>query len=332
MKKHVGSLEVITGSMFSGKSEELIRRLRRAKYAKQKMLVFSPTIDDRYGVNGIYSHNKNNVSAYSVKDVNEMTKILYENPDTEVIGIDEIQFFEKNVVDFCKKCIELGKRVIVAGLDLDFKGVPFQPLPELMAIADEVEKLSAICTVCGNKAYASQRLIDGKPAYDDDPLVAVGSDEKYEARCRMHHIVRKRTVNPNLIEFVVQLDSDSKKIENIKSLSGYNIVKLDISKKVKEIRENILKLHGEDRKIAILIPHSISSRIEGKYEVLDLMAEFVKCSNINILSDDKFENLITTCSLIRKCELNIKNIYLTCDNKTDVEKIKKNIGIIPIFI
>lgn len=331
MKKHVGSLEVITGSMFSGKSEELIRRIRRAKYAKQKLVVFSPTIDNRYGVDGIYSHNKNNVKAYSVNDVCEMTKILYENPDVEIIGIDEIQFFDSKVVDFCKECVKLGKRVIVAGLDLDFKAVPFKPLPELMAIADYVEKLSAICTVCGNRAYASQRLINGEPAFDDDPLVAVGSDEKYEARCRMHHIVRKRSDIQKLIEVVILLNSKTSVISNIKDFNDYSILEIDFSKKVRDIRELILKEHVKNNKLILVIKDSISLKIEGKYEILDLIVELIKKSNINIISNGDIQTLITTCSLLNKSEIKINRIYLenTCNN---VEIVEYNVGVRPKYI
>ncbi len=331
MKKHVGSLEVITGSMFSGKSEELIRRIRRAQYAKQKLLVFSPTIDNRYGVDGIYSHNKNNVKAYSVNDVCEMTKILYENPDVEIIGIDEIQFFDSKVVDFCKECVNLGKRVIVAGLDLDFKAVPFKPLPELMAIADYVEKLSAICTVCGNRAYASQRLIDGKPAFDDDPLVAVGSDEKYEARCRMHHIVRKRSDIQKLIEVVILLNMNISKISQIEKFSDYKVLELDFNMKVKDIRKIIDEEHKKNNKLVIAIKDSISLKIEGKYETLDLIVELIKRSNINIISNGDIQTLITTCSLLNKCEIKINKIYLD-DFNVDVSTLEYNVGIKPEYI
>lgn len=323
MKKTVGSLEVITGSMFSGKSEELIRRIRRAKYAKQKLLVFSPKIDNRYGENGIYSHNQNNVKAYSVKDVDEMLKILYENPDVEVIGIDEIQFFDKNVVDFCKECVKLGKRVIVAGLDLDFKGDPFAPLPELMALADFVEKLSAICTICGNRAYASQRLIDGKPAFDDDPLVAVGSVEKYEARCRLHHIVKKRKSIQDAIEFIILMDNEDIDIKSIQKLKNYEFIKFDICKKVKDLRDELLKKHEENKKLAVIIKNSISTKIEGNYEIIDLLTEFVKISNINLVIVKNIESLLTTCSLLNKGSLNISKIYYT-DDKIDLKRIKDN--------
>lgn len=191
--RNIGKLEVITGSMFSGKSEELIRRLRRAKYAKQKIVVFTHSIDNRYGENGIFSHGNDSLEAFPVSTIEQMEEIMQSHLDVEVIGIDEIQFFGEEAVDFCKKYVEkLNKRVIISGLDMNFRAEPYHPVPELMSIADKVDKLNAICTVCGQKAYASQRLIDGEPAYYDDPLVLVGATENYEARCRKHHIVRKR--------------------------------------------------------------------------------------------------------------------------------------------
>lgn len=191
--RNIGKLEVITGSMFSGKSEELIRRLRRAKYAKQKIVVFTHSIDNRYGVEGIFSHGNNSLEGFSVSTVKQMEEIMQSHSDVEVIGIDEVQFFGEEAVDFCRKYVEkFNKRVIVSGLDMNFRAEPYHPVPQLMSIADKVDKLNAICTVCGQKAYASQRLIDGEPAYYDDPLVLVGATENYEARCRRHHIVKRR--------------------------------------------------------------------------------------------------------------------------------------------
>ena len=207
----MGSLEVITGSMFSGKSEELIRRLRRAKYAKQKIVVFSPSIDNRYGEKGIYSHGKESLEAYSVNSVNQMEEIMTENIDAQVIGIDEVQFLGEEVVEFCKKYVEYGKRIIVAGLDLSFRAEPYHPVPELMSISDRVDKLNAICTVCGKPAYASQRLINGEPAYYDDPLVMVGASENYEARCRRHHIVKHKEEEKGKILFIIGTEIDAGK-------------------------------------------------------------------------------------------------------------------------
>ena len=199
----IGTLEVVTGSMFSGKSEELIRRLRRAEYAKQKIVAFKHAIDNRYGEEGVFSHGNDSFRAYPVSDVSQMEEIMEKNVDAEVIGIDEVQFFGEKVVEFCKKYVEYGKRVIVAGLDMSFRAEPYEPVPELMSIADQVDKLHAICMVCGKPAYASQRLINGEPAYYDDPLVMVGANENYEARCRRHHIVRHRTDKKGKIYFIV---------------------------------------------------------------------------------------------------------------------------------
>ncbi|WP_269320298.1 thymidine kinase [Oceanivirga salmonicida] len=305
METYIGRLEVVTGSMFSGKSEELIRRLRRSNYAKQKILVFSPSIDNRYGENGIYSHNKNNFAAHSINSLDEMENILTQNPDVEVIGIDEIQFFPKGIVDFCKKCVDLGKRVIVAGLDQDFRALPFKPLPELMAIADEVTKLSAICTVCGKLAYASQRLIDGEPAFEDDPLVLIGNVEKYEARCRLHHIVRKRKEIQTLLEFVVGVNVSEMPKDKFQE---YHIYNLDTNKNVCEIRNDIFNLRNKYTKLVIFINKSVSFKIEGNYTIIDFMKEFIKISRVNLLykKDENIDNiLMTTKYLLEKCDLKI---------------------------
>ena len=179
LSNNSGILEVVTGSMFSGKSEELIRRVRRAKYAKQKTVVFKPSIDKRFeddDVN-IISHGKDRIEAIMASSIQEMDNYLEENPDVKVIGVDEVQFFDEGIVGFCEKYVKLGKRVIVAGLDMNFRGEPFHPVPELMSKADYVDKFHAICTVCGNPAYVTQRIINGEPAYYDDPVVLVGAEE-----------------------------------------------------------------------------------------------------------------------------------------------------------
>lgn len=182
-----GWIECITGSMFSGKSEELIRRLRRGLYAKQKVIVFKPAIDDRYHKDKIVSHNGNSVEAFNITTASEIFK--QDLTDVDVVGIDEVQFFEKEIVHIAQKLADQGHRVIVAGLDLDFRGEPFEPMPQLMAVSEEVTKLHAVCSVCGGPASRTQRLINGKPARRDDPIILVGADESYEARCRAHHIV-----------------------------------------------------------------------------------------------------------------------------------------------
>jgi len=182
-----GRIEVICGSMFSGKTEELIRRVRRAQIARQKVQVFKPALDDRYGLQKITSHNGLFVQAVPVPDAETLLNLV--EPDAEVVAIDEVQFFDWRVADVCNTLAARGVRVILAGLDLDFRGEPFGPMPLLLAIAEEVEKLHAICMVCGQDASRTQRLINGQPASYDDPVILVGASEVYEARCRMHHKV-----------------------------------------------------------------------------------------------------------------------------------------------
>jgi len=183
-----GSLEVVCGPMFSGKSEELIRRLRRAQIAKQKVIVFKNKLDDRYHSTALASHDGNTIDAFAVANICEMQAFLDNNP-ASVIGIDEVQFFSHNVVQLICDQVHAGKRVIVAGLDLDFRGVPFGCMPLLLAIADKITKLQAICTVCGNDAHFTQRLINGQPAKYSDPIIVVGTHEAYQARCRACHVI-----------------------------------------------------------------------------------------------------------------------------------------------
>lgn len=192
MGKHTqGRIEVICGSMFSGKTEELIRRLRRAQIARQKVQVFKPIIDDRYHAAKVMSHNGAGVEAEPVDGAQQIVSRLAE--ETTVVAIDEVQFFDAAVIDVCESLVRQGKRVICAGLDMDFRGVPFGPMPDLLARAEQVSKLHAICVVCGEEASRTQRLIDGQPAAYDDPVVLVGADEVYEARCReCHHVLPAR--------------------------------------------------------------------------------------------------------------------------------------------
>jgi thymidine kinase len=188
MIHHAGRVEVICGSMFCGKTEELIRRVRRAIIAKQKVQVFKPDIDDRYyGIQRVTSHNGQNVEAIPVKLPEDIAQHLL--PDTTVVAIDEAQFFVSSVVEVVNDMAQRGIRVIVTGLDLDFRGEPFGSMPELMCRAEEVTKLQAICVVCGEPATRTQRLVNGKPARFDDPIIMVGAQEAYEARCREHHEV-----------------------------------------------------------------------------------------------------------------------------------------------
>ncbi len=184
-----GSIEVICGSMFSGKTDELIRRLVRATIAKQKVQVFKPAIDVRYAVEKVTSHTGADFDAAPVEGAAEIRGRL--DDYTTVVGIDEAQFFDPEIVDVIQKLADGGRRVVVAGLDLDFRGEPFGPMPVLMSKAERVDKLHAICMVCGEEASRTQRLVNGKPARYDDPVVIVGAAELYEARCRMHHEVPK---------------------------------------------------------------------------------------------------------------------------------------------
>jgi thymidine kinase len=187
MKHHTGSIEVITGSMFCGKTDELIRRLRRATIARQNVRVYKPVIDDRYSVEQVTSHAGSAFDAFPIMDARDIPAKLPTN--TTVVAIDEAQFFSSDIIDISEVLADQGLRVIVAGLDTDFRGEPFGPVPELMAKAERVDKLHAICMICGEPASRTQRLVDGRPAHYDEPVVVVGASELYEARCREHHIV-----------------------------------------------------------------------------------------------------------------------------------------------
>ena len=184
-----GWIEVICGSMFSGKTEELIRRVRRAQIARQKVQVFKPAIDTRYAEREVASHNGMQWEAVPVEDTAQLRALI--EPDTTVVALDEAQFFDDDVVALCEELAHQEMRVIVAGLDMDFRGEPFGPVPMLMARAEQVSKLQAICVVCGGPASRTQRIINGQPAAYDDPVILVGADEAYEARCRGCHEVRK---------------------------------------------------------------------------------------------------------------------------------------------
>jgi thymidine kinase len=187
MKHHRGRVEVICGSMFSGKTEELIRRVRRAQIAQQKVQVFKPVIDNRYATERVTSHSGQDYDARPCNSSDEIAGCI--EPTTTVVAVDEVQFFDVGVVDVVEKLASRGIRVICAGLDLDFRGEPFGPMPHLMARAEEVTKLHAICVICGDEASRTQRLVNGQPAKHDDPIILVGAAESYEARCRDHHVV-----------------------------------------------------------------------------------------------------------------------------------------------
>lgn len=180
--KHKGILEVVCGSMFSGKSEELIRRLRRAEFAQQNVITFKHSLDTRKTTRHVISHNGTKIKAIAA---DQPEKILeYINESVDVVGIDETQFFSQTIVGVVLAMVKMGKRVIVAGLDLDFRGVPFGPVPALMALSDKSLKLKAICVECGNDAHYTQRIINGSPAKFNDPVILVGAEECYQARCR----------------------------------------------------------------------------------------------------------------------------------------------------
>jgi thymidine kinase len=212
-----GWIEVVTGSMFSGKTEELLRRLRRAEIAEQEVAVFSPAVDDRYGRTTVGSHDGRTWEATVVGTDDETHAAdgdeggggdgdRAENPgdaraiaarlaeidrQVDVVAVDEGNFFGPALVDVCESLAADGYRVIVCGLDTTFRADPFEPMPRLMAVAEYVEKLRAICAVCGEPATRTQRLVDGEPAHTDDPTVLVGAEESYEARCRNCHTLRR---------------------------------------------------------------------------------------------------------------------------------------------
>lgn len=191
-QRNDGWIEVICGSMFAGKTEELIRRLKRFEYANKPYIVFKPKIDDRYSKDEVASHNGSRSKAIVVETSNEILTIVqnqYQNID--VVAIDEVQFFDEGIVAVAETLADAGIRVIVAGLDMDFRGVPFTVMPDLLSRAEFVTKLTAICHECGAPATRTQRIINGVPASYHDPIVLVGADERYEARCRHCHKVTK---------------------------------------------------------------------------------------------------------------------------------------------
>ena len=184
LPKDTGWIEVITGCMFSGKTEELIRRLRRAQIAKQKVKIFKPRIDARYSENSIVSHNEQSLPSILIDDIIE---VLKHSDDAQVIGIDEAQFFNESIIHICNSLASKGKRVIVAGLDQDYTGKPFEPIPQLLAIAEYSTKQHAICVVCGNPADKTQRKTS------ESERVIVGAANIYEARCRKCHYIPKES-------------------------------------------------------------------------------------------------------------------------------------------
>lgn len=194
MKREMcGKLEVVCGTMFSGKSEELMYRLRRAEYAKKKVLTIKHEIDNRKSYSCIVSHDGGKREAYPIGNCEDSLNAIIHLADdsVDVVGIDEIQFFPEQTIEVIRELVARRKRVIVAGLDMDFRGEPFGIVPHLMAIADEVQKLRAICMVCGDEANFPQRLINGAPAKYDDPVIMVGGSECYEPRCRRCYVIER---------------------------------------------------------------------------------------------------------------------------------------------
>lgn len=184
----LGWIEVICGPMFAGKSEELIRRIKRIEYAKKKVIVFKPLIDNRYSENEVVSHNKRKTKCYNLSTSSDVYEYISE--DTYAVAFDEVQFMDEGILDVCQELADKGIRVICAGLDNDFRGEPFSIMPQLLCMAEYVTKLTAICNVCGSNATRTQRIVNGVPASYDDPIIIVGASEAYEPRCRHCHEVR----------------------------------------------------------------------------------------------------------------------------------------------
>lgn len=182
-----GWVEVISGCMFAGKTEELIRRVKVLEFAKKNILVFKPAIDNRYSDTKVVSHAGSSVDSIVVSSSAEI--LDYVNEETDVVAIDEVQFFDENIAEVCDYLAKSGKRVMVAGLDTDFRGEPFGMMAILITEAEFVTKLTAVCNKCGSPATRTQRLVDGEPASFHDPLILVGASESYEARCRHCHEV-----------------------------------------------------------------------------------------------------------------------------------------------
>lgn len=187
-----GMVEVITGCMFAGKTEELIRRINVFEFAKKEVVVFKPKIDNRYSEDKVVSHAGSSVQSIQASSAKEVMDYMEQHPEIEIIAIDEVQFFDEEIILVINHLADSGKRVMVAGLDMDFRGEPFGVMPTLMTQAEFVTKLTAVCTQCGSPGTRTQRLVNGKPAKYDDPIILVGASEAYEARCRhCHHISNK---------------------------------------------------------------------------------------------------------------------------------------------
>lgn len=190
--KKIGSLEVICGSMFSGKTEELIRLVRRAEYAKQKTLTIKHKLDDLRKESFVAAHSGKSHKAHSIANkIDDFRNILVlADDEVSVVALDEVQFFPRDILAVIQELVMRGKRVIAAGLDLDFRGEPFGIVPTLLALADKITKLTAICVKCGKEGHHTQRIINGEPANYDDPVIMIGSEEYYEARCRQCFVIQ----------------------------------------------------------------------------------------------------------------------------------------------
>lgn len=184
-----GWIEVVCGPMFAGKTEELIRRVKRMDFAKKKYLIFKPTIDNRYAISEVVSHNQRKVKAINISSSKEIYNYITE--DIEAVLIDEVQFFDEDVVEICRELADRGLRVICTGLDCDFRGNPFPIVASLLAMSENITKLTAICVCCGNEATKTQRIINGEPAKYDEPIILVGEKESYEPRCRKCHVIKR---------------------------------------------------------------------------------------------------------------------------------------------
>ena len=185
-----GWIEVICGPMFAGKTEELLRRVRRLEYAKKNIVVFKPMMDSRYSENEVVSHNNSRTKSVNISYARQIFDHI--DKETQVVAIDEVQFLDEEAVGICEFLASRGVRVMVSGLDKDFRGEPFSFMPKLLAIAEYVTKLTAICVNCGIPATRTQRIVDGKPAKYNDPIVLIGAQESYEARCRSCHKVYRK--------------------------------------------------------------------------------------------------------------------------------------------
>ena len=274
---HSGWIETITGSMFSGKSEELIRRLRRGIYAKQKVVVFKPAIDDRYHKEKVVSHNGNEIEAINISTAQEILNHKLE--EVNVIGIDEVQFFEDDIVNIVEKLAENGHRVIVAGLDMDFRGEPFKPMPKLLAVSEHITKLQAVCSVCGSPSSRTQRLINGEPAKVDDPIILVGANESYEPRCRAHHIVAPSENEKEEIVFD-QLDIVEERYEQLNELLSDPDVVNDADKLRKYSKEQA------DLQKTVDVYRSYKTKKEELQDIEDMLNETSDKEEVEMLKEE----------------------------------------------